>query len=95
MKAILSLIVFTYLITQTQEIRCALHIINPDHYFMVRNGLLKKMLYEDIDRAKLIINHTKIMYNNILSKYYEINEKYYSLNEEYKTILETIVSLSY
>ncbi len=68
---------------------------NPPTYYVIRNKILKKIIFTDIDKAKIFFNKLKIIYNKTLTKYYEINDKYYSLSETDKTIFETIISLSF
>ena len=77
------------------QVNCKLQITKPEVYYIIRNSILKKIIYDDVTRAKIVINNTKIFYNKLLSKYYEINEKYYSLSENDRTIIETLFSLSY
>jgi len=67
----------------------------PELYFTIRNKILKKIIYEDKMKAKIMINKIKLIYNRILSTYYEVNEKYYDLTDADKTIIDTILSLVY
>ena len=91
MKLFLPLLLIAF-ISQTT---CKLHIINSEQYFTIRNSILRKLIHDDVYKAKLIIKSTKFFYNKLLSKYYEINEKYYCLTEEERNIIETIISLAY
>ena len=91
MNVLISLLLISF-IAQTS---CKLHIIKSEQYFMIRNSILRKLISDDVYKAKLIIKSTKFFYNKLLSKYYEINEKYYSLTEEERNIIETIISLAY
>jgi hypothetical protein len=68
---------------------------NVGLYNTLRNNVLKKIILEDTNRAKLFIQKTKLYYNRLLSKYYEINEKYYSLSETELNTIEAIISLVY
>ena len=72
-----------------------LQIINQESYYIIRNSLLKKIIYNDIYRLKSVIKQTKIIYNKLITKYYETNEKYYSLTENERAIIETVISLTY
>jgi hypothetical protein len=69
--------------------------LNLGLYHTLRNNVLKKIILEDTNRAKLFIQNTKFYYNKLLSKYYEINEKYYSLSETELATIEAIISLVY
>jgi hypothetical protein len=69
--------------------------VPPELYFTIRNNILKKIIYEDKMKAKIMINKIKFIYNRILSTYYEVNEKYYELTEADKTIIDIILSLVY
>jgi len=91
MNALLSLVLLSFI----SQISCKLYIIKTKEYFMIRNTILKKIIRDDIQRAKLIVKATKFFYNKLLSSYYEANEKYHSLSEEDRTIIETIISLTY
>ena len=64
-------------------------------YFTIRNNILKKIIYEDKIKAKVMINKIKFIYNKILSNYYEVNEKYYELSDADKSIIDIIISLVY
>jgi hypothetical protein len=64
-------------------------------YNIIRNNILKKIILEDTNRAKLFIQKTKFYYNKLLSKYYEMNEKYYSLSDSELATIEAIISLVY
>jgi hypothetical protein len=94
MKPILILLL-SYFFMQIKQTSCILQVIKPEVYYIIRNRVLKKIIYDDASRAKIIIKSTKLFYNKILSKYYEMNANYYSLSEEDRTIIETIISLTY
>jgi len=79
-----------FIIMWMQYINC-----NPPIYYVIRNKILKKIIFTDIDKAKILFNKLKIIYNASLTKYYEINDKYYSLSETDKTIVETVLSLTF
>ena len=69
--------------------------INCTPYYVIRNKILKKIIFTDIDKAKMFFHKLKIIYNTSLRKYYEINDKYYSLSETDKTLLEALLTMVY
>lgn len=78
-----------------QHVRSEFRIYYSEIYYNMRNSMLKKIIYEDKMRAKMIVKTTKMFYNKLVSKYYEMNEKYYTLNENDRTLIETILSLAF
>jgi hypothetical protein len=77
------------------KVNCNKKIINSECYFTLRNIILKKLIYDDVKKTKIVVKTAKIIYNKLISKYYEINEKYYKLSEEERAIIEAVISLTY
>ena len=91
----MNMLVLLLLISFINQISSKLHIIKPEQYFMIRNSILRKIIHDDVVKAKLIVKSTKIFYNKILTKYYDFNQQYYSLSEEDRAIIEAVISLTY
>jgi hypothetical protein len=91
MNLLLSLLLISFI----TQISSKLNIIKPEQYFMIRNSILRKIIHDDVVKAKLIVKSTKIFYNKILTKYYDFNQQYYSLSEEDRAIIEAVISLTY
>jgi hypothetical protein len=58
----------------------------------LRNTYLRLKLSHDVEKIKY---YYKKMYTKTLNLYYDINREYYSLSDEERTLIETIISLSY
>ena len=58
----------------------------------LRNTYLRIKLSEDISKIKY---YCKEMYIKTLILYYDLNREYYSLSDEERTLIETIISISY
>jgi hypothetical protein len=59
---------------------------------ILRNSYLRLKLSEDVAKIKY---YYKKMYTKILNLYYDLNKEYYSLSDADRTLIETIISLSY
>jgi hypothetical protein len=58
----------------------------------LRNSYLRIKLSEDVSKLK---HYYKKMYTKTLNLYYDLNREYYSLSDEERTLIETIISISY
>jgi hypothetical protein len=58
----------------------------------LRNSYLRIKLSEDVSKLKY---YYKKMYTKTLNLYYDLNREYYSLSDEERTLIETIISISY
>jgi hypothetical protein len=58
----------------------------------LRNSYLRVKLSSDVTKIK---NYYKKIYYKTLNFYYELNSEYYSLSDEERTLIETIISVSY
>jgi hypothetical protein len=59
---------------------------------ILRNSYLRIKLSEDVSKIKY---YYKKMYTKTLNFYYDLNREYYSLSDEERTLIETIISISY
>lgn len=94
MKFSLLLIIFCFF-NKIINSKSKLQIINQKSYYIIRNSLLKKIIYNDVYCLKNVIKQTKIIYNKLITKYYETNDKYYSLTENERAVIEAVISLTY
>ena len=58
----------------------------------LRNSYLRIKLSEDVSKLKY---YYKKMYTKTLNLYYDLNREYFSLSDEERTLIETIISISY
>jgi hypothetical protein len=58
----------------------------------LRNSYLRIKLSEDVSKLKY---YYKKMYTKTLNLCYDLNREYYSLSDEERTLIETIISISY
>jgi hypothetical protein len=58
----------------------------------LRNTYLRLKLSEDVEKIKY---YYKKMYIKTLNLYYDLNSEYYSLSDSERTLIETVISLSY